>query len=46
LATGAKGKDEEGYRAEFIKLITQAQTLAKGKNFDGDDVVIKPVGKK
>jgi len=28
---GAKGRDEEGYRSEFIKLISKAQTVAKGK---------------
>ncbi len=31
LARKAKGNDEEGYRAEFIKLVTNAQTIAKGK---------------
>jgi Ca-activated chloride channel family protein len=29
LANGAKGKDEEGYRAEFVKLVKIAQELDK-----------------
>jgi len=36
LATGAKGRDEEGYRSEFIKLISKAQTVAKGKISEGE----------
>lgn len=31
LAKNAKGKDEEGYRSEFIKLAENAQSLAKKK---------------
>lgn len=31
LARKAKGKDEEGYRAEFVRLAESAQLLAKGK---------------
>jgi len=30
LAKGARGVDEEGYRAEFIRLVSSAQLLAKG----------------
>ncbi|MCI5165047.1 MAG: DUF3520 domain-containing protein, partial [Candidatus Electrothrix sp. GM3_4] len=29
LAKGAKGKDEEGYRAEFIRLVETAEMLAE-----------------
>ncbi|MET0464857.1 MAG: von Willebrand factor type A domain-containing protein [Chitinophagaceae bacterium] len=31
LAKAARGEDEEGYRAEFIRLVTSAQMLAKGQ---------------
>jgi len=31
LARKAKGTDEEGYRAEFVRLVENAQLLAKGK---------------
>jgi len=31
LANGAKGKDAQGYRYEFIKLVEQAHLLAKNK---------------
>jgi Ca-activated chloride channel family protein len=31
LAKGARGEDEEGYRAEFIRLVSSAQMLAKGQ---------------
>ena len=31
LASKAKGNDEEGYRSEFIRLVENAQMLAKGK---------------
>jgi Ca-activated chloride channel family protein len=34
LATDAKGSDAEGYRTEFIKLVSGAQSLAKGKKFE------------
>jgi Ca-activated chloride channel family protein len=43
LARKAKGADAEGYRAEFIKLVESAQSLAKNKpekragNNDGDE---------
>lgn len=34
LAEGAKGKDKEGYRAEYIKLVKSAQLMAKDlRNF-------------
>lgn len=34
LAEGAKGKDKEGYRAEYIKLAKSAQLMAKDlRNF-------------
>jgi iron complex outermembrane receptor protein len=40
-------RHEEGYRTGFIKLVTQAQTLAKKKkNYDSHEVVVKPTGKK
>jgi hypothetical protein len=29
LASGAKGKDTDGYRAEFIKLVKTAELLSK-----------------
>lgn len=36
LADGAKGKDGEGYRAEFIRLAKSAQLMAKDlRNFTG-----------
>jgi Ca-activated chloride channel family protein len=31
LASAAKGKDEQGYRAEFVRLVENAQFLAKAK---------------
>lgn len=31
LAKGARGVDEDGYRAEFIRLVSSAQLLAKGQ---------------
>jgi Ca-activated chloride channel family protein len=38
LAADARGSDAEGYRKEFIKLVTGAQGLAKGKKFEkGED---------
>ncbi len=40
LARKAKGTDEEGYRAEFIRLVETAQMLAKSKpekSTDDDD---------
>ncbi len=30
MAKKAKGNDEEGYRSEFIRLVENAQMLAKG----------------
>jgi Ca-activated chloride channel family protein len=37
LARKAKGFDEEGYRAEFIRLAENAQLLAKGNNSNVDE---------
>jgi Ca-activated chloride channel homolog len=37
MAKKAKGKDEEGYRAEFIKLVKNAQSLVKTEVVDDDD---------
>ena len=31
MARKAKGEDEEGYRAEFIRMVETAQLLAKSK---------------
>jgi Ca-activated chloride channel family protein len=31
LAKGARGTDDDGYRAEFIRLVSSAQLLAKGQ---------------
>lgn len=39
LAKSARGEDEEGYRAEFIRLVSSAKLLAKGQSkseIDGD----------
>jgi Ca-activated chloride channel family protein len=43
LAKNSKGDDEEGYRAEFIGIVTNAQSIAKTKNVqnNNDDVVGK-----
>lgn len=40
IATGAAGKDEEGYRAEFIELVKKAQTIAEKKG-SGVEVAIE-----
>jgi Ca-activated chloride channel family protein len=37
MARKAKGFDEEGYRAEFIRLAENAQLLAKGNNSNVDE---------
>jgi Ca-activated chloride channel family protein len=37
LAQKAKGRDEEGYRSEFIRLVESARLLAKSDNGDEDD---------
>jgi Ca-activated chloride channel family protein len=37
LARKAKGTDEEGYRAEFIRLAENASLLAKGNNSNVDE---------
>jgi Ca-activated chloride channel family protein len=37
LARASKGKDEEGYRAEFIRMVEMAELLSGGKavkNYD------------
>ena len=40
LARKAKGKDEEGYRSEFIRLVENAQLLAKEEDkIDNDKAV-------
>jgi Ca-activated chloride channel family protein len=36
LATNAKGRDAEGYRSEFIELVSNAQSIAKRKNLETD----------
>jgi Ca-activated chloride channel family protein len=36
LATNSKGKDEEGYRNEFISLIKKASSIANNKQNNGD----------
>ncbi len=36
MATGAKGKDEEGYRAEFIRMVDNAVSLARLQKGAGD----------
>ena len=36
LAKNSTGSDEEGYRTEFIKLVTNAQSIAKRKNLKTD----------
>lgn len=37
LARKARGNDEEGYRAEFIRLVEVAKSLAKNDDKDEDD---------
>jgi Ca-activated chloride channel family protein len=37
LAKNAKGKDAEGYRKEFIKIVSDAQSTASTKNFETDE---------
>ena len=49
LARKAKNHDEEGYRAEFVRLVESAQFLSKGKKpapLDEDEEEILPVGKR
>lgn len=41
LATGSLGKDEEGYRAEFIKLVQHVTSIAKKENKHKESVVIE-----
>jgi Ca-activated chloride channel homolog len=48
LARTAKSYDEEGYRAEFVRLVESARLLSKGKKpvpADGEEEIF-PVGKK
>lgn len=35
LATGATGKDDEGYRTEFLELVKKAQTIAENRGGTG-----------
>jgi Ca-activated chloride channel homolog len=47
MARNAKGKDEEGYRTEFIKLVESAQALVKSvKPAERDEVKLLPTGTK
>ncbi len=39
LATGSMGKDEEGYRAEFIKLVQHVTSIVKKENKHKESVV-------
>ena len=39
LAKNAKGSDEEGYRSEFIRLVSSASSLAVNSNDDGEEDV-------
>lgn len=41
LAKNARGKDEEGYRAEFIRLAEKAQLLAKAEPASGTEERLK-----
>ncbi len=52
LARKAKGPDDEGYRAEFVRLVVSAQMRAKGKaepkddaDSDEEEVGSMPVGR-
>ena len=44
-ARGAKGADEEGYRAEFIRLVEMAELL-KGSTKDPQPPTARPAPKK
>ena len=49
LARKAKNHDEEGYRAEFVRLVESARLLSKGKKpepADDEEEEILPVGKR
>jgi Ca-activated chloride channel family protein len=37
LAVNATGEDKEGYRKEFIKLVSKAQSISKRKNIETDE---------
>ena len=39
LARNAKGNDEEGYRAEFIRLVESARSLAVKSRVDSEEDV-------
>ncbi|HSU27736.1 MAG TPA: von Willebrand factor type A domain-containing protein, partial [Chitinophagaceae bacterium] len=38
LARKARGKDDEGYRAEFVRLVESASSLVKGNKQEEEDV--------
>lgn len=42
LARNSMGKDEEGYRSEFLKMIKTAQSLAKAQPPKQDDPIKRP----
>lgn len=49
LARKAKNQDEEGYRAEFVRLVESARLLSKGKKpvpAEEEEEDIRPVAKK
>lgn len=41
LARKARGNDEEGYRSEFIKLVQNAESLAKEKDKGEEDKLVR-----
>ena len=41
LARKAKGTDDEGYRSEFVRLVENAQALAKEKDKGDKDKVVR-----
>jgi hypothetical protein len=46
LAKKAKGQDKEGYRKEFIKLVSNADLLASNKeDEEEEDTGSKPISK-
>ncbi len=44
LAKNALGNDAEGYRAEFLKLLKNAQSIAKGKSHEEDEEEVEIIG--
>ncbi len=44
LAKNALGNDAEGYRAEFLKLLKNAQSIAKGKIHEEDEEEVEIIG--